>query len=105
MSNNVYLWICQHVLAYTGVRRDVHRTARIEGAAPTAAGAWGGTAVIASRCGGRPLVGPGGTLMSLFDDLVSNLIERNVIRVNGTFTITLVDGGVALKGNVASIVR
>ena len=43
--------------------------------------------------------------MSLFDDLVSNLIERNVIRVNGTFTITLVDGGVALKGNVASIVR
>ena len=43
--------------------------------------------------------------MSLFDDLVSNLIERNVIRLNGTFTITLVDGGVALKGSVASVVR
>lgn len=43
--------------------------------------------------------------MSLFDDLVSNLIERNVIRLNGTFTITLVDGGVALKGHVVSTVR
>ena len=43
--------------------------------------------------------------MSLFDDLVSNLIERNVIRLNGTFTITLVDGGLALKGHVMSTVR
>lgn len=43
--------------------------------------------------------------MSLFDDLVSNLIERNVIRLNGTFTITLVDGGVALKGHVVSTIR
>jgi hypothetical protein len=43
--------------------------------------------------------------MAIFDDLISNLIERNVIRLNGTFTITLVDGGVALKGNVASLVR
>jgi hypothetical protein len=46
-----------------------------------------------------------GSFMSLFDDLVSNLIERNVIRLNGTFTITLVDGGLALKGHVVSTVR
>jgi hypothetical protein len=45
------------------------------------------------------------TLMSIVDDLVSNLVERNVIRLNGTFTITLVDGGIALKGHVLSTVR
>jgi hypothetical protein len=43
--------------------------------------------------------------MSIFDDLVSNLVERNVIKVSGTFTITLVDGGMALKGHVLSTVR
>jgi hypothetical protein len=43
--------------------------------------------------------------MSLVDDLVSNLVERNVIKVSGTFTITLVDGGMALKGHVLSTVR
>ena len=43
--------------------------------------------------------------MSLVDDLVSNLVERNTIRLNGTFTITLVDGGVSLKGQVFSTVR
>jgi hypothetical protein len=43
--------------------------------------------------------------MSIVDDLVSNLVERNVIRVNGTFTISLVDGGIALKGHVLSTVR
>jgi hypothetical protein len=40
--------------------------------------------------------------MSIVDDLVSNLVERNTIRLNGTFTITLVDGGVALKGHLFS---
>jgi hypothetical protein len=40
--------------------------------------------------------------MSIVDDLVSNLVERNMIRLSGTFTITLVDGGVALKGHVLS---
>jgi hypothetical protein len=40
--------------------------------------------------------------MSIVDDLISNLVERNSIRLNGTFTITLIDGGIALKGNVLS---
>jgi hypothetical protein len=43
--------------------------------------------------------------MSIFDDLISNLVERNVIKLSGTFTITLVDGGMALKGHVLSTVR
>jgi hypothetical protein len=43
--------------------------------------------------------------MSIFDDLVSNLVERNVIKLSGTFTITLIDGGMALKGHVLSTVR
>jgi hypothetical protein len=43
--------------------------------------------------------------MSIVDDLVENLIERNAIRLNGTFTITLIDGGVALKGQLLSTLR
>jgi hypothetical protein len=43
--------------------------------------------------------------MSIVDDLVENLIERNAIRLNGTFTITLIDGGIALKGQVLSALR
>ena len=43
--------------------------------------------------------------MSIVDELVSNLIERNAIRLNGAFTITLVDGGVTVKGHVFSTVR
>ena len=43
--------------------------------------------------------------MSIVDDLVSNLIERNVIKLSGAFTITLVEGGLALKGHVLSTVR
>ena len=40
--------------------------------------------------------------MSIVDELISNLVERNSIRASGTFTITLVDGGVSLKGQVFS---
>jgi hypothetical protein len=40
--------------------------------------------------------------MSIVDDLVSNLVERNTVRLNGAFTITLVDGGVTLKGQLFS---
>ena len=36
--------------------------------------------------------------MSIVDDLVSNFVEPNGIRLNGAFTITLVDGGVSLQG-------
>jgi hypothetical protein len=43
--------------------------------------------------------------MSIVDDLVSNFVERNAIRLNGAFTVTLVDGGVSLKGEVLSVVR
>jgi hypothetical protein len=43
--------------------------------------------------------------MSIVDDLVSNFVERNAIRLNGAFTFTLVDGGVSLKGEVLSVVR
>ena len=30
--------------------------------------------------------------MSIVDDLIENLIERNTIRLNGTLTVALVDG-------------
>ena len=43
--------------------------------------------------------------MSIVDDLVSNLVERNALRLSGTFTITLVDGGVSLQGQVFSTLR
>jgi hypothetical protein len=43
--------------------------------------------------------------MSIVDDLVSNLVERNAIRLNGTFTISLVEGGITLKGQVLSTLR
>ena len=43
--------------------------------------------------------------MSLVDDLIENLVERNAIDLNGTFTVALVDGGVRIKGTVLSTVR
>jgi hypothetical protein len=43
--------------------------------------------------------------MSIVDDLVSNLVERNKITLNGAFTISLVDGGVSLKGQLFSTIR
>ncbi len=43
--------------------------------------------------------------MSIVDDLVENLVERNAIRLNGTFTINLVNGGITLKGTVLSTLR
>jgi hypothetical protein len=43
--------------------------------------------------------------MSIVDDLVENLVERNAIRLNGTFTVNLVNGGINLKGTVQSTLR
>jgi hypothetical protein len=43
--------------------------------------------------------------MSIVDDLIENLVERNAIDLNGTFTVALVDGGVKVKGTVFSTVR
>jgi hypothetical protein len=43
--------------------------------------------------------------MSIVDDLVENLVERNAVRLSGSFTITLVNGGIALNGQLFSTLR
>jgi hypothetical protein len=43
--------------------------------------------------------------MSIVDDLIVNLVERNAVALNGAFTIALVDGGITLKGTVFSTLR
>lgn len=43
--------------------------------------------------------------MSLVDDLIENLVERNAVDLNGTLTVSLVDGGVRVKGTVHSAMR
>jgi hypothetical protein len=43
--------------------------------------------------------------MSIVDDLIENLVERNEIRLNGTFSIALVNGGFKIKGQVLSTLR
>jgi hypothetical protein len=40
--------------------------------------------------------------MSIVDDLVENLVERNVIQLNGTLTVSLVDGGLKVRGSLLS---
>jgi hypothetical protein len=43
--------------------------------------------------------------MSIVDDLVNNLFERNTVQLKGDFTIALVDGGIKLTGNFNSVLR
>lgn len=43
--------------------------------------------------------------MSIVDDLVENLVERNAIKLNGALTISLIDGGLTVKGRVYSTLR
>ena len=43
--------------------------------------------------------------MSIVDDLIENLVERNAVDVNGTLTIALIDGGIRVRGTVHSTVR
>ena len=43
--------------------------------------------------------------MSVVDDLIENLVERNAIDLNGTFSVALVDGGVRITGTAMSTVR
>jgi hypothetical protein len=43
--------------------------------------------------------------MSIVDDLVENLVERNAIKLNGALTISLVDGGLAVRGRLFSTLR
>lgn len=43
--------------------------------------------------------------MSIVDELVENLVERNAIRLNGSFSVTLIDGGLRITGQVFSTLR
>jgi len=43
--------------------------------------------------------------MSIVDDLVENLVERNAVRLNGTLSIALIDGGITIQGRVVSTLR
>jgi hypothetical protein len=43
--------------------------------------------------------------MSIVDDLVENLVERNAVKVNGALTVALVDGGLTVKGRLFSTLR
>jgi hypothetical protein len=43
--------------------------------------------------------------MSIVDDLVENLIERNAFRVTGALALTLVDGGIHVSGTLRSTLR
>jgi hypothetical protein len=43
--------------------------------------------------------------MSVVDDLVENLVERNAVKLNGTLTISLAEGGLTVKGRLFSTLR
>jgi hypothetical protein len=43
--------------------------------------------------------------MSIVDELIENLVERNAIELNGTFTISVVNGGLSIKGQTHSVVK
>lgn len=43
--------------------------------------------------------------MSIVDDLVENLIERNGLRVTGALSLTLVEGGLNINGTLRSTLR
>ena len=43
--------------------------------------------------------------MSIVDDLVENLVERNAIKLNGALTVSLVEGGLAVRGRLFSTLR
>ena len=43
--------------------------------------------------------------MSIVDDLIENLVERNAIDLTGTLRIAVVDGGLSVKGIINSTVR
>jgi hypothetical protein len=43
--------------------------------------------------------------MSIVDDFVENLVERNAVRLSGALAIKLVDGGVKMTGSFRSTLR
>jgi hypothetical protein len=43
--------------------------------------------------------------MSIVDDFVENLVERNALRVTGALAIAFVDGGLRVSGTLRSTLR
>ena len=43
--------------------------------------------------------------MSIVDDFVENLVERNALRVTGALAVVLVDGGINISGALRSTLR
>lgn len=43
--------------------------------------------------------------MSIVDDFVENLVERNALRVTGALAVVLVDGGINISGTLRSTLR
>jgi len=43
--------------------------------------------------------------MSIVDDLVENLVERNAARVSGALAVQFVDGGIRISGALRSTLR
>ena len=43
--------------------------------------------------------------MSIVDDFVENLVERNAVRLSGALTVELVDGGLKVSGALRSTLR
>jgi hypothetical protein len=43
--------------------------------------------------------------MSIVDELIENLVERNALRLSGALSIKLLDGGISVTGTVVSVVR
>ncbi len=43
--------------------------------------------------------------MSLVDELIESVVERNTVTLNGALTVALVDGGITVKGTVVSTLR
>lgn len=43
--------------------------------------------------------------MSIVDDFVENLVERNAVRLTGALAVRLVDGGVKISGALQSTLR
>ena len=43
--------------------------------------------------------------MSIVDDLIENLVERNAIDLNGAFTVSVIDNGISVKGHILSTIK
>ena len=43
--------------------------------------------------------------MSIVDDLIETIVERHAVTLKGTFTLSLVDGGIRIRGEALSSLR